>query len=238
MSDDQPTIPANYRPVREAAAITNTNSDTIYQWIRRDKLIPITHNGRLHVDVTAIQACRELTRRKSNLHELIPPDTLAQLRRDGLSFVAIARRYGVRPARVANYARHVLPPELLDNPTPRNSPDTIPPDTLAQLREDGISFREIAKRYNVSRHSLDIYAQQVLPPELLHRQYDSERNRRIRAGIRPCSRCTLFPEPTNPILDDNHCLYCHVEAAGLDLLWFHESGMAHTVLQHIQGTPK
>lgn len=171
------------------------------------------------------------------LADIVPVEALAQHRLDGKSYRTIARLYHVSSDRLRKYARAVLDPCLLNLRDARRTSiaQRIPKTHLIKLRLDGVSFRKIAQDYNVNRNQLQEYARQILPSHLLRNQpYVNERTERIQAGTYPCARCDIFPEPRNPLLKDGQCLWCHVEQAGLDLLWFHESGMAHAILQEIQ----
>ena len=98
-------------------------------------------------------------------------------------------------------------------------PELITLSDLADRRRTGHSYRQLAEQLGVSYEAIRTYCHTHLEPDLCRRT-----NWRLRNQPH-CKRCHFLPEPTNPLLPDNLCLYCHIEAAGLTLLGCHETGL-------------
>ncbi len=78
--EDAVTIPEGYRSVREAAAITQTSRNTIYQWVYKDLLPHVRHEGHIYVDVDAVPACRQRDRISTKIPPPLPEDKLITIK--------------------------------------------------------------------------------------------------------------------------------------------------------------
>ena len=76
IQEDDVTIPDGYRPVREAAAITQTAKNTLYQWVAAGLLPHVKHNGHYYVQVEAVANCRQRDRISTNVPPPLPEDRL------------------------------------------------------------------------------------------------------------------------------------------------------------------
>ena len=92
---------------------------------------------------------------------------------------------------------------------------------LAKFRELGWTYAQIANHVGVEPSTIGRYAKKHLPPNL----------RACRLANRPppsahCPRCDILFSSQAPKTRNGLCLYCDLEAAGVNLIQWHEAGGA------------
>jgi len=134
---------------------------------------------------------------------VLTPEQLAKWREEGLSYQDIAAITGFNATSVGQYAREVLPAELLKA---RGYGQWA--SKLASVDDGTRPAEEVARElgYVVA---LVIYWRE--------RRAAEERVR--------CRRCGLLAEERNPV-EGGLCLWCRLELQGVDLLEWYESGAA------------
>lgn len=133
----------------------------------------------------------------------VTPEQLARWREQRLSYRDIAAMTGFSSTSVADYAREVLPAELI------------------QARGYGAWASKLASADDGTRPAEEVGEELGCPAELV--TYWRKRRARERKGR--CRRCGLLAEERNPV-EDGLCLWCRLELEGVDLLEWHESGAA------------
>ena len=112
-------------------------------------------------------------------------------------------------------------------------PEVLPPEELARLRRRGFSYSQVAEMIGLGSGVVAQYARVALPPELRRRRSSRERVSRRKQ----CQRCDLLEEEGNRVeeveveydgrvVTERWCALCRLEAQGVKLLDFFESGEA------------
>jgi len=139
-------------------------------------------------------------------------------REEGLSYKKIGERVGLSAGTVGRYAHLYLSPELRSTKgKPRAHLGAR--QRVRELLDLGWadrSGREIAAEVGCSKGLVYDVKREI---------YGREERERVREGQK-CNRCEFYEEPRNPVDESGLCLWCRLQAQGVDLLEFHESGAA------------
>jgi len=160
------------------------------------------------------------------------------MRRAGKSFYEIAESVGLNTVSVCYWGQLVLPEDLQQDRLGRPGRgirwlEVLPPEEFRRLRKQGLSYSQVASLKGISEAAVNQYARVVLPADLRRRRSTC---RRVKQRAQ-CKRCSMLEEPGNVLeaveveiegkaVTQQWCALCRLEAQGVNLLDFFESGAA------------
>lgn len=145
------------------------------------------------------------------IEELLSPKDFEAMRRQGMTYAEVARVVGCSYNTVRRYARRCLPEDLL---TTRQMELAPAQQRILDLDDGKMTGAALARLAGCS-------------PTYVYTVRRSQRRKRAVAGASQgrdrCRRCSFLDSEKNPVWD-RMCLWCRLEARGVDLRKFYEAG--------------
>ncbi|HUV95784.1 MAG TPA: hypothetical protein VMX14_13295 [Anaerolineae bacterium] len=105
------------------------------------------------------------------------------------------------------------------------------------MREQALTYVQIARQTGYSARTIAQYARQVLPAELRKKQSKGNGHQPATSYLEllRCHRCRLAWSPENPVdFASRLCLWCILELAGIQLHKAYVTGLYHAILQQLR----
>jgi len=142
------------------------------------------------------------------IEEMLSPGEFEKMRRQGMTYAEVARVVGCSYSTVRRYANRCLPDDLLTTRITRMR------QRILELDDGKMTGVALARLVGCS----EMYVYTVRRGQRRKRAVAEASQGRDR-----CGRCSFLDSETNPVWD-GMCLWCRLEARGMDLRRFYEAG--------------